>query len=176
MLPGEVCDWRPAHEGCIVGLASRFGERFNRGMTQPSTSEDVREFKFDFQRKYLPMLAVMGVTPATSWVRVGADEINIRFGPWTCSSPLSNITCVLTSGPYRAHRAIGARGSFADGGATFGSTTAGGVCMEFRKPVAALDLTKHLKHKGLTITVKDRDEFAAYLRQAVGLPPESEES
>lgn len=141
-------------------------------MSEAASADQVREFEFEFQRKYLPMLAVLGVTPATSSVRVGSDEIKIRFGPWTCRSPLSNITCVQVSGPYRAYRAIGARGSFKDGGATFGSTTAGGVCMEFRKPVAALDLTGHLKHKGLTVTVQERDEFAAFLRQAVGLPAE----
>jgi hypothetical protein len=157
----------------MARLALCVRDGLNRWMSQSSASEDVREFKFDFQRRYAPMLAAMGITPATSWVRVGPDEIKIRFGPWTCTSALSNITCVVISGPYRAHRAIGSRGSFADGGATFGSTTAGGVCMEFRRPVTALDLTKHLKHKGLTVTVKNRDEFATYLRQAAGLPPES---
>lgn len=141
-------------------------------MTDSPAADQVRTFDFEFQKRYMPMLAVMGVTPKTTSVRVGPDEMVARFGPWTCRSPLSNITCVLTSGPYQAHRAIGARGSFVDGGATFGSTTAGGVCMEFRRPVPALDLTKHLKHKGLTVTVKDREDFARFLREAAGLPPE----
>ena len=140
-------------------------------MTEANTDNTVREFDFEFERKYLPLLVVMGISPATSWVRVGEQKIDIRFGPWTCSSPLSNISCVQSSGPYKGYRAIGVRGSFADGGATFGSTTAGGVCMEFKKPVSALDFTNTLKHRGLTVTVKDREGFEAYLREAVGLPP-----
>lgn len=143
-------------------------------MTSSPSEDQVRTFAFEFQKRYLPVLAVMGVTPKTTSVQIGPDEIVARFGPWTSRSPLSNITCVMVTGPYKAHRAIGARGSFADGGATFGTTTAGGVCMEFRRPVTALDLTKHLKHKGLTLTVEDREGFAKYLREAAGLPPEQE--
>ena len=141
-------------------------------MTAPESAIKSRQFDFDFEKKYLPILVVMGISPATSWVRVDAEKIDIRFGPWTASSPLSNITCVQVSGPYKAYRAIGVRGSFADGGATFGSTTAGGVCMEFAEPIGALDFTNTLKHKGLTVTVKDREEFSAYLREAAGLPAE----
>lgn len=141
-------------------------------MTNSPESDQVRTFAFEFQKRYLPMLAAIGVTPKTTSVQVGPDEIVAKFGPWTSRSDLSNITCVIVTGPYKAHRAIGARGSFADGGATFGTTTAGGVCMEFRRPVGALDLTKHLKHKGLTLTVQDPEGFAEYLREAVGLPAE----
>jgi hypothetical protein len=141
-------------------------------MTDEPASDGVRTFDFEFQKRYMPMLAVIGVTPKTTSVRIGPDEIVSRFGPWTSRSALSNITCVMVTGPYQAHRAIGARGSYADGGATFGTTTAGGVCMEFRRPVVALDLTKHLKHKGLTLTVEDREGFATYLREAAGLPAE----
>ena len=141
-------------------------------MTDTPETDHVRTFAFAFQQRYQPFLAAIGVTPNTTGVRVGPDEIVARFGPWTSRSPLSNITCVMITGPYKAYRAIGARASFADGGATFGTTTAGGVCMEFRRPVVALDLTKHLRHKGLTLTVEDREGFAEYLREAVGLPAE----
>lgn len=141
-------------------------------MASSPADDQVRTFAFEFQKRYVPMLAAIGVTPKTTSVKVGPDEIVAKFGPWTSRSLLSNITCVVVTGPYKAYRAIGARGSFADGGATFGTTTAGGVCMEFRRPVVALDLTKNLKHKGLTLTVEDRQGFADYLREAAGLPPE----
>ncbi|MCH9817176.1 MAG: hypothetical protein K0U64_12130 [Actinomycetia bacterium] len=133
----------------------------------------MRVFAFEFQKRYAPMLALLGITPQTSSVRITATEMVARFGPFSARSDLDNITCVSISGPYKPYKAIGARGSFADGGATFGSTTAGGVCMEFRKGITALDPTKKFKHKGLTVTVKEREEFAKALREAAGLPVDS---
>jgi hypothetical protein len=134
------------------------------------TTQLSKTFEFEFQKRYAPFLAAFGITPKTTSVRITPTEMVARFGPFSCRSPLENITCVSISGPYSAYKAIGARGSFADGGVTFGSTTAGGVCMEFRKGVTALDPTKRFRHRGLTVTLRDRVHFAAYLREAAGLP------
>ncbi|MCB0917826.1 MAG: hypothetical protein KDC39_04575 [Actinobacteria bacterium] len=130
-----------------------------------------RIFEFDFERRYLPVLALIGVTPATARVEVSDTELYARFGMFAARSPLSNITNVCESGPYKFYKAIGARASFADQGATFGTTTRGGVCMEFAEPIMALDRTGHLMHPGLTLTVKDRPEFAEFMREAAGLTP-----
>lgn len=131
------------------------------------------EFDFAFDRRYAPGLALLGVTPATARVTVTNTELDARFGPWRCRTPVGNISCVVQTGPYQAVKAIGARGSFADRGATFGTTTAGGVCLEFRQPVKILDPTGLLRHPGLTLTVADRDGFELAVREAAGLPPAS---
>ena len=119
-------------------------------------------FRFAFDDRFRLPLAAMGVTPATAFVTLTAnDRFVARFGPWTCETPLSNVTCVERTGPYRWWRAIGARLSFKDAGATFGSTTAGGVCLCFAEPVRALDALGLLRHPGLTVTVADLDGFVA---------------
>ncbi len=127
-------------------------------------------FNFSFEKKYLPVLAAVGVTPKTAWVDLTDDELDARFGLWRARTPTFNIVATETSGPYQAIKAIGGRASFADGGATFGTTTAGGVCVKFAEPIKILDPTGLLLHPGLTLTVADRDGFADAVRHAAGLP------
>ena len=122
-------------------------------------------FEFAFENKYRPALAVLGVTPMTSRVDIDEEWFDARFGPWRCRTPVDNIWCVQQSGPYSAVKAIGARGSFADRGATFGSTTAGGVCVQFRDAVKILDPSGIIRHPGLTVTVSDRDGLVAAVRR-----------
>lgn len=135
-----------------------------------STDSDGRVFHFEFQRRYLPLLAGLGVTPKTARATIGDEELDVRFGFLRCRTPLDNIDCVQVTGPYKAYRAIGARASFADSGATFGTTTAGGACVQFIEPVSALDPTGHLKNEALTLTVVRPRDFAAALQRAAGLP------
>jgi hypothetical protein len=126
-------------------------------------------FEFAFEKKYLPALAAIGVTPLTAKVDVSEKTLDARFGPWRCRTSLSNIACVQCTGPYSAVKAIGARGSFADKGATFGTTTKGGVCVEFKQPVKILDPSGIIMHPGLTLTVADVEGFAQALKDAAGL-------
>ncbi len=126
-------------------------------------------FEFAFEKKYLPALAAIGVTPLTARVDVDDEVLDARFGPWHCRTPVGNITCVQQTGPYSAIKAIGARGSLSDRGATFGTTTAGGVCVEFREPVKILDPSGMILHPGLTLTVSDRDGLEEAVRKATGL-------
>jgi hypothetical protein len=72
------------------------------------------------------------------------------------------------TGPYRWYTAIGVRGSFADSGLTFGSSTRGGVCVLFDEPVRGLDPFGLRRHEGLTVTVARREELAASLRRRIG--------
>jgi hypothetical protein len=119
-------------------------------------------FRFAFDDRFRLPLAAIGVTPRTAFVSLTADDrLVARFGPWTCETPLANVTSVQRTGPYRWWRAIGTRLSFTDRGATFGSTTAGGVCLCFAEPVPALDALGLLRHPGLTVTVADLDGFVA---------------
>jgi hypothetical protein len=144
-------------------------------LADPTGSHDHRSvartderFRFAFDDRFRLPLAAVGVTRATAFVSLtAADVLVARFGPWTCETPLANVTCVERTGPYRWWRAIGARLSFADLGATFGSTTAGGVCLCFAEPVRALDAIGLLRHPGLTVTVADLDGFAAAVERRI---------
>ncbi len=76
------------------------------------------------------------------------------------------------TGPYRWYTAIGARGSFADRGLTFGTTTRGGVCLVFDRPVPGLEPTGRVLHPGLTLTVDAPRRFAdAVLARMAVSPP-----
>jgi hypothetical protein len=126
----------------------------------PSTTDE--RFRFAFDDRFRLPLAAAGITPATAFVTLTAgDRFVARFGPWTCETPLGNVTSARRTGPYRWWRAIGTRLSFSDGGATFGSTAAGGVCLSFAEPVRALDAFGLLRHPGLTVTVADPDALVA---------------
>jgi len=131
--------------------------------------DEVEQFTFAFDPRYKTLLALLGVTPGTATVTLDDERVVARFGPWSCETPVSNVREVCTTGPYRGYRAIGARGSMVDRGLTFGSSVAGGVCMLFREPVRGLDPFGLMHHPGLTVTVADRDGFAASLRRRAGL-------
>lgn len=123
-------------------------------------------FAFRFDRVAAP-LRLVGVSPATAWVEVGEEDLDVHFGPWRCRTPLSNVKDVRTTWDYAAIKAIGPRGSFADLGATFGTSTVGGVCICFHDRVSAL--TPAAVHPALTVTVEDVDGLAAHLRERCGL-------
>lgn len=126
-------------------------------------SDEVRRFPFRFDRPFRPALAALGVRPETAWVRVDADEVQVRFGPWRLRTARSNVTDAEPGGPYRWWRTIGPHVSLADGGVTFGSSTAAGVCVRFAEPVPALLPGRWLRHPGLTVTVTDPDALARLL-------------
>ena len=126
----------------------------------------VARFPFRFDRVALPLRA-LGISPATSWVEVTDTELDVHFGPWRCRTPLRNVRDVRTTWDYSAAKAIGVRGSFADLGATFGSSTVGGVCICFHERVAAMSPVP--MHPGLTVTVEDVEGLAALLRERCGL-------
>ena len=131
---------------------------------------DDERFRFAFDDRFRLMLGAVGVTPSTAFVTLDADgDLVARFGPWTCRTPLANVVDVSVTGPYRWWRAVGARLSFSDRGATFGTTPAGGVCLRFRDPVRVLDPMGALRHPGLTVTVADPDRFATRVRARANL-------
>jgi hypothetical protein len=125
-----------------------------------------RDFEFDFDPRFKAMLLLLGASPARSEVRLTDDgRLTARFGFVSLDTPVSNITSVEKTGPYRWWTAIGVRTSLADRGLTFGSTTAGGVCLRFREPVAAKPRFGPIRHPGLTLTMEDPDGFI----EALGL-------
>lgn len=135
----------------------------------PSSADAVADrWRFRFDRAARP-LRVLGVSPATCWVELGTHDLEARFGPWRCRTPLDNVRDVRTTWDYTAVKAIGPRGSFADLGATFGTSTVGGVCICFHERVAAL--TPVPVHPALTVTVEDVEGLATALRARCGLVP-----
>ena len=127
---------------------------------------DRERFDFAFDSRFLPFLFGLGVTPGTAFVVLTAhDRLLARFGAWRVLTPLENVREVCLTGPYQWFKAIGPRMSFADRGVTFGTTTAGGVCVLFHDPVPAFDPFGVLRHPGLTVTVADPPALAEALRR-----------
>jgi hypothetical protein len=127
-----------------------------------------QRFEFAFARPYQLPLALIGVRPETAWVAIDDAELVIRFGPWRLSTGRDNIVAAATTGPYRWWRAIGPHLSLADGGVTFGTTTAGGVCIEFATPVPALAPGGRLRHPAATVTVGDAAGLINRLQMPAG--------
>lgn len=132
----------------------------------PSGIPDQERFEFSFDRRFVPLLAALGVTRRTASVVITPSRLAARFGPWSCSTPLANISEVCVTGPYRWYTAIGPRLSLADRGLTFGTNVHAGVCVLFREPVHGLEPLGVMRHPGLTVTVAEPDRFAAAVRQA----------
>jgi hypothetical protein len=122
-------------------------------------------FDFAFAPPYRLPLALLGVRPSTAAVTVDDAELIVRFGPWMLRTERDNVVAAHTSGPYRWWRAIGPHLSLADRGVTFGTTTAGAVCIEFAEPVPALAPGGRLRHPAVTVTVANGPELIALLRR-----------
>lgn len=121
-------------------------------------------FRFDPVARPLRLL---GIRPSTAWVDLDDTHLDARFGPFRCRTPYTNVKDVRITRDYTAAKAIGPRGSFADLGATFGTSVVGGVCVCVHEKVAAL--TPAALHPGITFTVEDLDGFAADLCARCGL-------
>lgn len=132
---------------------------------------DADVFPFRFDRRFVMPLAMLGVLPATTWVRVDDRHLAARYGPWHLRTPLDNIGDLQVTRDYRWFRAIGPRGSLADGGATFGTNTRAGLCICFRERVGILLGPRLWLHPSLTVTVADVDGLEQALRSR-GVPRE----
>ncbi|MEU9510508.1 hypothetical protein AB0D32_29990 [Micromonospora sp. NPDC048170] len=137
--------------------------RRGRAERHPGPGRGGQRFAFRFDPAFRPALALLGVRPATAWVGVDGDELAVRFGPWRLRTARRNVVGVTPGGPYRWWRAIGARLSLVDGGVTFASSTAAGLCLRFARPVPALLPGGWLRHPGVTVTVADPDALAGAL-------------
>ncbi|MEJ7831453.1 MAG: hypothetical protein WKF79_00925 [Nocardioides sp.] len=127
--------------------------------------EPVTRFDFQFAPAYrLPALA-FGIVRRTTWVEVAAEELRVRFGPWSLRTPLANVVDVTAAGDFGFLRTAGpAHLSFADRGITFATNGRRGVCVTFAEPVRVLDPTGQLRHPGATMTVADVDGLMRALR------------
>jgi len=125
-----------------------------------------RHHRFAFRRD--PVLAwaslPLGVTQANAFVDVDDDRLLIRFGPWTLTTPMSNVIGADRTGPYRWWKVGGPpRVSFRDFGITFATTAAGGVCLRFRESVPGVLPVVSLRHPAATVTVEDPEELVRFV-------------
>jgi hypothetical protein len=128
--------------------------------------QDRYEFPFDVDPRFRSLLLMLGVRGNTARVEIGpARGLVARFGPVQVRTSLDNIAGVELTGPYRWYKAIGIRESWVDHGLTFGTTTAGGVCIRFHAPVRGLG--PGARHPGLTVTVQDRERFRDTVRRLI---------
>lgn len=124
----------------------------------------IRQFAFDFDPAHQLSSLPFGVTPATSFIRVTEENLEVRFGLWTVRTPLTNVVGYERSGPYAFAKVAGpARLSFADKGLTFATNTRAGVCLKFATPIRGIDPLGLIRHPGLTLTPVDIEGFLAAL-------------
>ena len=137
--------------------------------TSPAASAPTR-FTFAFEPRYLRAGKPFGVVPQRTWVDVDEREIDAHFGRWQLRTPLSNISGVEITGPYRFFKTAGpARLGVTDLGITFATNHRRGVLLTFREKVPAIDPLGLLRHPELTVTVAEIDAFAKLLRERTGL-------
>ena len=156
--------------GRTTGPATELaGARLLATLTADDTAPAVEQFAFAFDPRFRPILALIGVRPATARVTLTPERLVARFGPWTCETPIDNVRAVCRTGPYRWFKAIGPRGSFVDRGLTFGTTPKQGVCVLLHEPVPGLAPISSFRHPGLTLTLAEPDRFVTSLHQHAGL-------
>ena len=125
-------------------------------------------FAFQFDPSYERLSKLFGVTPENAWVEVGDELFEAYFGRWRVRTPITNITTVEVTGPYRFWKTAGpARLGVTDLGLTFATNGDRGVLVTFRDKVPGMEPTGRMKHPELTVTVEDIDGLAALLRERI---------
>jgi hypothetical protein len=165
--------WSP---GAAAVTARTHGSRARVGSADPPADASappsrrdppMETFPFAFDAAYRLPLSVFGATPDRCRVTVYDDHLDVRFGRFRVRTSWENVVDATVTGPYRAYRAIGPRFSLSDHGVTFGSTSAGGVCISFAEPVRVL-LGNVVRHPSLTVTVADPAGLVAAIDRARG--------
>ncbi|MFN0284615.1 MAG: hypothetical protein ACKVZ6_21900 [Kineosporiaceae bacterium] len=130
----------------------------------------MQRFRFDFALPFSLPLRFLGIRPGSASVDVGDDHLAVSFGPWHLVTPLANVEDVRVTGPYNPLKAYGVRVSLSDLGVTFGTASAGGVCISFREPVAAAFPGGLVRHPSLTVTVDDPERLRRVLLHEAHAP------
>lgn len=143
--------------------------------TAPHSAETgLVRFPFAFDESYRLAAMPFGVRPDNAYVEVGERTLRASYGPWLVQTPLTNITGVAVTGPYRFVKTAGpARLGLSDRGLTFASNGDRGVCITFDQRVWGFDRLGLVRHPNLTVTVREVGQLAALLsgraRFAAGL-------
>jgi hypothetical protein len=123
-----------------------------------------QSFEFDFDKRFSPLLVMLGAIPGNSRVELHDNRLEIRLGPWRLSFTTANVARLDVTGPYRWYRAIGLRLSLSDRGLTFGTNARRGLCIEFVEPVRSF---LGLDHPAVTVTVRQPETLKAAI-EALG--------
>jgi hypothetical protein len=129
---------------------------------------EIDRFEFAFAPSYARAARPFGIKPSNAWVAIDDLLFDARFGPWRVTTPLTNITDVAVTGPYRFFKTAGsARLGFTDRGLTFASNGKRGVLVTFATAVTGMDPLGVIHHPELTVTVAEIDRLAAVLEQRI---------
>jgi hypothetical protein len=119
-------------------------------------------FKYEVDKKFIPLWAPMGLRPSKDGVTITDDgRFVATFGFVRMETPLTNIDGAHITRGYRWWTAVGIRTSFADDGLTFGTNRNGGVCVHFRDKVPSR--VRRKGHSALTVTVADLEGLTSAL-------------
>jgi hypothetical protein len=136
-----------------------------RGPTDDVTEDEISiRFSFLFDRAFLALGAPVGVLPQTTSLDLDADELRIRFGPWSLRTPRDNIAGCEVTGPYKLWRVAGGPHlSLKDRGVTFATNARSGACIRFHEPVTGLLPWGLVRHPAATVTVTNPQDLARRL-------------
>jgi hypothetical protein len=119
-------------------------------------------------RRSAPLLRLaLGVTPDRAWAMVADGHVSARFGRFSFSVPLENVSGWRIEGPWHAITAVGVRRSLRDGDVTFAGSPRGAVRLDLRESMrwALFDVP------AFYVGVDDLEGFAAELK-ALGIDGE----
>lgn len=137
-------------------------------MRKPLNKTSGRAFAFATDRTMRPWSRAFLVHPEASMVLLTPEQFTISFGRWSLSTSPANIADVTVTGPYQWWKVAGPpRMSWSDRGITFATTGRRGVCVTFHRPVRAIDPFGLVRHRAVTVTVAEPDEFVAAVRSAM---------
>lgn len=126
-------------------------------------------FPYAYDKKFLPLWAPFLPRPSKDGVTLSDDgRFVATFGLLRVATPLDNVDEAHITTGYRWWTAIGARGSLADDGLTFGTNRDAGVCVHFRERVRGV--LRPGGHSALTVTVADTEGLFDALRRRTADP------
>jgi len=121
-------------------------------------------FPYAFDKKFAVFWAPFLARPSKDGVTLTDDgRFVATFGLLRVTTPLANIDEAHITTGYRWWTAIGARGSLADDGLTFGTNRDAGVCVHFHDRVRTV--MRPAGHSALTVTVADTEGLVDALRR-----------
>jgi hypothetical protein len=163
----EVEQDKPRRRPPSGGRRSRRRSRTETGPEPVAGADTTTTFEFAFEPRIRPAALMVGVTPRNARVEVDDSHLTVRFGRWTLRTPVANVADTQVTGPYAWWKVAGPPHlSMSDGGITFATTTAGGVCISFHEPVPAMVPGSAIRHPGATVTVRDPQALVAALEEA----------